>query len=253
MGKIICIINQKGGVGKTTTAVNLGAGLRNLGKKVLLVDLDPQANLTVSLGIESRNLELSIYNLLKSEVEINHVISSRNGIDIIPAAMSLSEADSEFGSIGGRELLLKKALHGVCDNYDGIIIDCPPNLGLLSINALTASNEVIIPLQAEYLSLLGVSTLYNTVETVRRRLNPGLNISGFIITMYDSRKNLQKEVMEIIRNHFGDKVFCTFIRTNVALAESPSFGQDIFSYRPNSAGAKDYACLCEEFLNRGVI
>jgi chromosome partitioning protein len=253
MGKVIGITNQKGGVGKTTTTVNLGVGLGNLGKKVLLVDLDPQGNLTSAIGLKNQPYESTIYELLKAEASFEQVSTFHNGVSIIPASVSLSGADIELSTIPGRELLLKEALDKISNRFDCILIDCPPSLGLLTLNALTAADEIFIPLQAEYLPLEGVKILLETIDVVRRRLNKGLKIAGVIVTMYDSRQNLHREVVEIIRNHFGDRVFNTFIRKNVTLAEAPSFGQDIYVYMPNSAGAKDYIELCKEIVKREVV
>ncbi len=253
MGKVFCMMNQKGGVGKTTTAVNLGVGLQNLGKKMLLIDLDPQANMTSSLGIPSRTLKYSIYDLLKGKAALEEVVVDRNGLCLIPSSIALSGADIEFSSIPGRELLLKEALSGVIENFDGILIDCPPTLGLLVLNALTAAHEVIIPVQAEFLPLEGLSFLMETVEVVRKRLNKNLEISGVVVTMYNSRQNLHKEAIDILQNHFGDKAFKTYIRSNISLAEAPGYGQDIFTYKPDSIGAVDYQRLCKEFIEREVL
>lgn len=253
MGKILCLMNQKGGVGKTTTTVNLGTGLKNLGKKVLLVDMDPQANLTTAIGLKRQMLEYTIYDLLKDETLVENVVIARNGLHIIPASVALSGADIELSGIAGRELLLKEILDEVVNQFDCILIDCPPNLGLLTLNALTAAHEIIIPVQAEYLPLEGMSFLLETIEIVKKRLNKDLRIAGVIITRYDSRQNLHREIVEIIREHFKDKLFNTFIRTNIALAEAPSFGQDIFTYKPDSSGARDYESLCQEIIKREVI
>jgi chromosome partitioning protein len=253
MGKIIGVMNQKGGVGKTTTTANLGVGLKNLGKKILVVDLDPQANLTSALGLKHRTLEFTIYNLLKDAATFEQVVVCQNGLYVLPSSVSLSGADIELSNIAGRELLLKEALHDISPQFDCILIDCPPNLGLLTLNALTAANELLIPIQAEYLPLEGMSFLLETVEIVKKRLNKDLKIAGVVVTRYDARQNLHREVVEIIRSHFNDKLFHTLIRSNIALAEAPSFGQDIFTYKPDCAGAKDYASLCEEIINREVI
>lgn len=252
MGKVICVMNQKGGVGKTTTTVNLGAGLKNMGKKMLLIDLDPQANLTASLGID-KNLKYSVYNLLKSETTIKEVMVAQNGLYVIPSAVALSGADLELSTIAGRELLLKEALDSISHEFDGILIDCPPNLGLLALNALTAADGILMPIQAEYLPLEGMSFLMETIDIIRKRLNKTLEIAGVVITRFNSRQQLHKEISEIISSHFGDKLFTTYIRSNVSLAEAPSFGQDIFSYKPDSMGAKDYQSLCEEIIKREVV
>lgn len=252
MGKVMCIMNQKGGVGKTTTTLNLGVGLKNLGKKVLLIDLDPQVNLTAAIGINYRSLESTVYDLLKLEASFDKVALSHQGLVILPSSVALAGVDMEFANFTGRELLLKDRLREAAERFDYILIDCPPNLGLLTLNALTAANEIIIPIQAEYLPLEGVSFLLETIDIVRQRLNKELKVAGVVITRYNSRQNLHKEVVEIIRNHFGKMLFDTFIRSNVSLAEAPSFGQDIFTYKPDSLGAKDYAGLCKEILSREV-
>lgn len=244
--KVISLINQKGGVGKTTSVINIAAGLNLLNKKTLAIDLDPQANLTYSLGIDPENLEYSMSDLLSGEVDINDAIL--DGI-CIPASLRLSAAEVEFSTVAGREFLLKEALEEL-DGYDYVIIDCPPSLGLLTLNALAASDEVYIPLQTEFLALQGMSQLIKTIDVVQKRLNEDLEISGIIATRYDSRKNLSKEVIEKIETYFGDKLFKTFIRDNVALAEAPSFGKDIFSYRASSSGATDYKRLCWEIVDR---
>jgi chromosome partitioning protein len=253
MGKIISITNQKGGVGKTTTAVNLGIGLKSHGKKVLLVDLDPQASLTSSIGLKNRDFELTIYDLLKGNAAVEEAVFFHNGISIIPSSITLAGADLELATIPGRELLLKEALAGISNGFDCILIDCPPSLGLLTLNALTASNKILIPLQAEYLPLEGIKILLDTIDIVKKRLNNDIEIAGVIVNMYDSRQILQREVLGIIRNHFGNKVFNTSIRKNVSLAEAPGFGQDIFSYKPDSPGANDYIALCREIIEREVV
>jgi chromosome partitioning protein len=253
MDNVICITNQKGGVGKTTTAVNLGAGLKFHGKSVLLVDLDPQASLTSAIGLKNRDFELTIYDLLKGNAAVEKAEVFHNGISIIPASIALSGADLELASIPGRELLLKEALDGISNRFDCILIDCPPSLGLLTLNALTASNKILIPLQAEYLPLEGVKILLETIDIVKKSLNKNLEIAGVIVTMYDSRQILQREVCETLRNHFKEKVFHAFIRKNVSLAEASGFGRDIFNYKPDSPGAKDYTDLCLEVIDRQLI
>jgi chromosome partitioning protein len=248
--KKIAFINQKGGVGKTTCTMNIGAGLSSLGKKVLLVDLDPQAHLTYSLGIEAHELENTVYDLLKGTCKAKETILSRNGIALLPSSLELSGAEIEFSGIAGREFLLREALENI-KTYDYILFDCPPSLGLLTLNALTTTQEVYIPLQTEFLALQGMSKLLNTIEIVKKRLNKGIDITGIIATRFDNRKNLNKEVVEKIENHFGNRLFKTFIRDNVSLAEAPSFGQTIFEYKANSYGAKDYLSLCQEIIKRG--
>jgi len=247
--RIIAVVNQKGGVGKTTSVLNIGAGLTRLQQQVLLVDLDPQAHLTESLGISSYDLEKSVYNLLKGETNISEVVQQRQGLSIIPSSLELSGADFEFTAITGRELLLKRALAEVRD-FDYIFFDCPPNLGILTANALVAATEIYIPLQAEFLALKGLGKLLESVEIVKIRLNRGLKITGIIGTRYDKRKRLNREVVDKIQEYFGDKVFKTLIRDNIALAEAPSHNQDIFNYSPRSYGAADYWNLCREIIQR---
>jgi chromosome partitioning protein len=253
MGKIICITNQKGGVGKTTTAVNLGVGLKSHGKDILLVDLDPQANLTSSIGLKNQSFKCTVYELLKGEAAVDEAAIFHNGVHVIPSAINLSGADIELSTIPGRELLLKEALSGVSSRFDCILIDCPPSLGLLTLNAMAAARQLFIPIQPEYLPLEGVKMLLSTIDIVKKRLNKDLEISGVIVTMYDSRQNLDREVMETIRGHFKEKVFKTFIRKNVSLAEAPGFGQDIYQYKPDSVGAQDYSELCREIIRREVV
>ena len=247
--KTIALINQKGGVGKTTSAINIGAGLHSLGQKVLLIDLDPQAHLTYSLGIQAHELKRTVYELLKGEYTVEETILKRDGLDVIPSTLDLSGAEIELSGIAGREFLLREALNGLT-GLDYILLDCPPSLGLLTLNGLTTAQEVYIPLQTEFLALQGMSKLIKTVEMVKKRLNKKLEVTGIIATRYDSRKNLNKEVLDKIKEHFGDKVFDTCIRDNVALAEAPSYGKTIYEYEGTSYGAKDYLNLCKEILKR---
>ncbi|MDK9699873.1 MAG: AAA family ATPase [bacterium] len=251
--RIIAFANQKGGVGKSTSAVNIGAGLVRLGKRVLWIDLDPQAHLTYSLGVKAHELSSSIYDLLRGRMTWQEVAIVRGGEEglgkIIPATLDLAGAEIELAGMPGRELLLREALEGV-RGFDYLLIDCPPNLGLLTVNALAAAKEVFIPLQAEYLALQGVSKLVETVDIVKKRLNKKLTITGVIATRYDTRKTLNREVVETIRGYFGDKVFQTMIRDNIAVAEAPSYGKSIFEYAPQSKGAADYTALCKEIEGR---
>jgi chromosome partitioning protein len=249
MTRVIAIANQKGGVGKTTSSINIGAGLARSGKRVLLVDLDPQGNLTVSLGIAAHELTATLYELLKGEVTATQA-TIKGLYDVIPADIRLSGAELELSSQPGREMILKEALQPIQANYDYILIDCPPSLGLITLNGLTAAKEIFIPLQAEFLALNGMAQLLNTIKAVQKRLNPQLDITGIITTLYDSRKNLNKEVLEKIQEYFPDKAFKTLIRDNVALAEAPSFGKDIFDYRSDSNGATDYKELCSEIIKQ---
>lgn len=261
MTKSIGIINQKGGVGKTTTATNLGAALAFLGKKVLMVDMDAQANLTTHLGygakddmqggeIEDLPLESSTYDLLKGNKKAAEILIHRgSNIDLIPSSLLLSAADLELGGMVGRELLLKRGLQQVKDQYDVVLIDCPPALGLLSLNALAAVDEVIIPVQSEYLALHGVRQLLDTIDQVRQIYNPSLEVGGVLICLHDNRRRLARAVSDTIRAYFGELVFDSVIRSNVALAEAPSCGQTIFEYAPKSSGAEDYESLAKEVLD----
>ncbi len=252
--KIITLTNQKGGVGKTTSTANLGAALALKGKKVLVIDLDPQAHLTTSLGVKEHELEKTIYEVFKGTVSINEAIIdlSKPGrrLWLLPSTLTFSVADTEFSAEAGREYLLKEALQELNQDFDYVLIDCPPSLGLLTINGFTAAQEVYIPLQTEYLAMHGMTQLMQVYGVVKKRINPALKITGIIGTMYDGRKKLNREVIDKISEHFGDHLFKTMIRTNISLAEAPSFGQDIFTYRPESAGAEDYAALAEEVLQR---
>lgn len=265
MGIVIGVVNQKGGVGKTTTTTNLGAALAQQGNKVLLVDMDAQANLTTHLGLgakdegeilggepsqQSEGPEFSTYDLLKGTKTAADIIINRSDkIDVIPSSLLLSAADLELGGMVGRELLLKRGLAAVKDNYDVVLIDCPPALGLLSLNALAAVDKVIIPVQSEYLALHGVRQLLDTIDQVKGIYNPGLIVGGVLICLHDNRKRLARAVSDTIRAYFGELVFDTVIRTNVALAEAPSCGQTIFEYAPKSSGAEDYDSLAKEVMN----
>ena len=248
--KVIALMNQKGGVSKTTSTLNIGAGLHQLKKKVLLVDLDPQAHLTYSLGIKAHELEKTVYTLLKGDDQVKEVLIEQNGIMIIPSSLDLSGAEIELSGVAGREFLLKEALKRL-KSFDYVLMDCPPSLSLLTINALTTVKEVYIPLQTEFLALQGMGKLMETVEIIRKRLNKRLKMTGVIGTRYDSRKKLNKEVIEKIKEYFGDKLFKTLIRDNISVAEAPSFGKSIFDYKPNSHGAEDYLNLCKEIIARG--
>lgn len=245
--KVISISNHKGGVGKTTSAINIGAGLNLLKKKVLLIDLDPQANLTQSLGLI--NQDRNIYGALRGEYKLQP-IEIIKGLDIIPSTLDLSGAEVELSSEPGREYILKELIEPLRASYDFIIIDSPPSLGLLTINSFTASDEILIPLQAQYLALQGLAKLVEVVDKIKQRLNKGLKVGGVFITQYDSRKVLNRDVVDTIQAHFKDEVFKTKIRDNIALAEAPSQGLDIFRYSSKSNGAEDYLALSKEVLKR---
>lgn len=250
--RIIALANQKGGVGKTTTAVNLGAALAAGGARVLLVDLDPQGNATSHLGYDKRTLKRSVYDLLVNQVELDQVtlITRRPRLDLVPAAPALAGAEIEMVGMLAREHLLGRALDGARAQYDYILIDPPPSLGLLTVNALTAADLVLIPVQTEYMALEGLSQLVNTIELVRDRLNPRLRIGGLLLTMYDVRTNLAAEVADEVRRHFPGLVFNTVIPRNIRLSEAPSYGETIYEYDPRSAGAVAYARMAEEFKRR---
>ncbi len=252
--KTIAFANQKGGVGKTTSVINCGAALAKAGHKVLLVDLDPQGHLTTGLGINDQSITNTLYELIKDEASLEECLVKldhyQDHLLLLPSSVSLSAVENELASVPGREYLLKEALDQLNSPCDYILLDCPPSLGLLTINAFVAASEIYIPLQCEFLAMHGMSKLIEVAEVVKKRLNPNLKFSGVICTMYDGRKSLNKEVVEKIEEHFGDKLFKTLIRNNVSLAEAPGFGEDIFSYKPNSVGAWDYKRLVEEIINR---
>lgn len=247
MGLVISLLNHKGGVGKTTSAINIGAGLVELGKRVLLIDLDPQANLSLSLGIPRQ--KSTIYEALRGESELVPYTVKEN-MDVITSTLDLSGAEMELINEAGREYILRELLEVVEEDYDYVIIDCPPSLGLLTLNALTSSTYVYIPLQTEFLALQGLTKIKQIIDKVRFRLNKKLSIGGVIATMYDHRKVLNRDVVETIRKFFGNRVFDTYIRDNVALAEAPAQRKDIFEYNKRSSGAKDYLALSKEIIER---
>ncbi|MGM0168236.1 sporulation initiation inhibitor protein Soj [Enterococcus sp. AZ135] len=252
MARIISVANQKGGVGKTTTTVNLGACLAYDGKKVLLIDSDAQGNATSGLGVRKPDVKQDIYDVLVNEVPIKETIieTSRENLSIVPATLQLAGAEIELTSMMARESRLKSALAEVSDDYDFILVDCPPSLGHLTINAFTASDAILIPVQCEYYALEGLSQLLNTVRLVQKHFNPGLEIEGVLLTMYDARTNLGAEVVEEVRRYFQEKVYDTIIPRNVRLSEAPSHGKPIIDYDPRSKGAEVYQALAKEVLVR---
>ena len=252
MGKIIAVTNQKGGVGKTTSCVNLAAYIASANKKVLLIDIDPQGNACSSVGVEIENDQKSIYDVLLGEATIKEATypSVMKGLDIVPSTVDLSEAEVDLVYMDKREQVLKDALSEVRDNYDYIFIDCPPSLGLLTVNVLTATDSIIIPIQCEFFALVGLSQLMNTVRLVKMQLNPNIEIEGVLLTMKDNRSNLVAQVSEEIKKYFGAKVYETYIPRNIRLAESPSHGKPIIMYDSKSKGALAYKSLSEEFLKK---
>ena len=252
MARIISVANQKGGVGKTTTTVNLGVCLAQDGKKVLLIDSDAQGNATSGLGVRKPDVKQDIYDVLVNEVSIKETIikTSRENLSIVPATLQLAGAEIELTSMMARESRLKSALAEVSDEYDFILVDCPPSLGHLTINAFTASDAILIPVQCEYYALEGLSQLLNTVRLVQKHFNPGLEIEGVLLTMYDARTNLGAEVVEEVRRYFQEKVYDTIIPRNVRLSEAPSHGKPIIDYDPRSKGAEVYQALAKEVLVR---
>ncbi len=252
MSKIISLANQKGGVGKTTTAINLSAALAKAGEKVLLIDADPQANASSGLGVDIRTLDRTIYECLVNGIDpTTAIINTRvKGLDIIPSHIDLVGAEIEMLNIDNRENILKGIVTPLRDKYDYILIDCSPSLGLITVNALTASDSVIIPVQCEFFALEGIAKLLNTVKIIKQKLNPGLKIEGFLLTMYDNRLRLSNQVYEEVKRHFGDLVFDTVIARNVRLSEAPSHGLSVLEYDSSSKGAKNYMALAKELLKK---
>ncbi len=252
MAKTVSILNQKGGVGKTTTAVNLAAAIGARGKKVLLADIDPQGNSTSGYGINKREIEKSSYELLTGEITaVEAIIRTQfEGVDIIPANMNLAGAELEIIDMKNRESILKKALAPVWENYDYIFLDCPPSLGLITLNALTASDTFLVPIQCEYYALEGLSQLMATARKIKQLYNPYLDIEGVLLTMFDGRLNLTQQVVAEVKRFFPKKVYSVTIPRNVRLSEAPSFGQPIIYFDKNSKGAVAYNALCDEFLTQ---
>lgn len=252
MGKIIAIANQKGGVGKTTTAVNLSACLGKAGKKTLIIDIDPQGNTTSGLGINPRDLELSVYDCLINDVAMKETIlkTEFENLYIVPSNINLAGAELELVMKEEREYRLKKAIYEVKDYFDFVLIDCPPSLGLVTLNSFAATDSILIPIQCEYYALEGLSQLTNTIKMVKKAFNPHLSIEGVLLTMFDARTNLSIQVVDEVKKFFGKKVFGTIIPRNVRLSEAPSFGQPIIEYDKNSRGAECYTELAQEVIER---
>jgi len=252
MGKIIALANQKGGVGKTTTTINLAASLAVLDQKVLIIDADPQANATSGFGFDVKNIQSSIYECIVDEAEAKKIVlkTDVSNLDLIPSHIDLVGAEIEMLNIPNREKVLKRIVEPVKDDYDFILIDCSPSLGLITVNALTAADSVIIPVQCEYFALEGLGKLLNTIRIIQNRLNPVLEIEGFLLTMFDSRLNLSNQVYEEVKRHFQDMVFDTIIQRNVKLSEAPSYGKPVVLYDASSKGAINHMNLAREILQR---
>ncbi|HOY50259.1 MAG TPA: AAA family ATPase [Prolixibacteraceae bacterium] len=252
MGKIIALANQKGGVGKTTTTINLAASLAVLEKKVLVIDADPQANATSGLGFDLKNIKTSIYEAIIDETDIRKIILTTGvaNLDLIPSHIDLVGAEIEMLNLPNREKVLKHTIEGIKEDYDFILIDCSPSLGLITVNVLTAADSVIIPVQGEYFALEGLGKLLNTIKIIQNRLNPQLEIEGFLLTMFDSRLNISNQVYEEVKRHFQDMVFETVIQRNVKLVEAPSYGKPVVFYDASSRGAINHMNLAREILQR---
>ena len=252
MGKIIALANQKGGVGKTTTSINLAASLATLEKKVLVIDADPQANASSGLGVDIKEIETSIYECIINQVDIHDAIYTTDieGLDIVPSHIDLVGAEIEMLNLDNREKIMKNLLDSVKDEYDFILIDCSPSLGLITVNSLTAANSVIIPVQCEYFALEGISKLLNTIKIIKSKLNASLEIEGFLLTMYDSRLRLANQIYEEVKRHFQELVFKTVIQRNVKLSEAPSHGIPVILYDADSAGAKSHLQLAQEIIQK---
>lgn len=253
MSIVVAVVNQKGGVGKTTTAVNLSAAIGKLGRRILVADMDPQGNTTSGYGVNKKNLKQSSYHILMGECRITDAIVPTRfaNVDMLPASAALYGAEIEMVEMQNRTLMLRKGLASVRDDYDYILFDCPPSLGLITLNALTAADSILVPLQPEFYSLEGLTQLMETVRLVKQRYNPELDIFGILFTMFDGRLNLTSQVVREVRKHFPDKVFKTFIPRNVRISEAPSFGEPVVYYDRTSRGAASYMELAEEILKRG--
>ena len=254
MGKIIALANQKGGVGKTTTTINLGASLATLEKSVLIVDADPQANASSGLGVDIKEVDCSLYECIINKADVRDAIYTTDitGLDIIPSHIDLVGAEIEMLNLDNREKVIKNILDPIREDYDYILIDCSPSLGLITVNALTASDSVIIPVQCEYFALEGISKLLNTIKIIKSKLNPKLEIEGFLLTMYDSRLRLANQIYDEVKRHFQELVFKTVIQRNVKLSESPSHGLPVILYDADSSGAKNHLALAKEIINKNA-
>lgn len=252
MGRVIAIANQKGGVGKTTTAINLSSCLAEKGKKVLSIDIDPQGNMTSGLGMEKESVEKTIYDLIIGEAEIEEVVVKGliDNLDLMPTSIDLSAAEIELIDIEDKEYILQKTVDKIKEQYDFIIIDCPPSLNMLTINAMTTADSVLVPIQCEYYALEGLSQLIHTTELVKSRLNPNLEIEGVVFTMYDARTNLSLQVVENVKDNLQQNIYKTIIPRNIRLAEAPSYGMPINLYDPKSTGAESYRKLADEVIGR---
>lgn len=252
MGRIIAIANQKGGVGKTTTAINLSACLAEKGKKVLSIDMDPQGNMTSGLGVDKDSVEKTVYDLIIGEAQIEEIICKNvlENLDVLPTNIDLSAAEIELIGIDNKEYIIKNEVDKVKDNYDFVIIDCPPSLSMLTINAMTTADSVLVPIQCEYYALEGLSQLIHTIELVKERLNSNLEIEGVVFTMYDARTNLSLQVVENVKDNLNRNIYKTIIPRNIRLAEAPSYGMPINQYDPKSSGAESYRLLADEVIER---
>lgn len=253
MGRIIAIANQKGGVGKTTTAINLSSSLASMNKKILSLDMDPQGNMTSGLGVNKNEAEKTVYDLIIGDAGVEECICENvlDNIDVLPSNIDLSAAEIELIGVENKEYILKKEIDKVKDKYDFIIIDCPPALSMLTINAMTTADSVIVPIQCEYYALEGLSQLIHTIELVKERLNSNLEIEGVVFTMYDARTNLSLQVVENVKDNLNQNIYKTIIPRNIRLAEAPSYGMPINLYDPKSTGAESYMMLAEEVINKG--
>ena len=250
MGRVIAVANQKGGVGKTTTAINLSSSLVELGKSVLTIDMDPQGNTTSGLGIDKNEVDATVYELILDEASVDEAVTTSimEGLDVIASNINLSGAEVELISIENKEFLLKEKIDTIKDNYDFVIIDCPPSLNLLTINAMTTADSILVPIQCEYYALEGLSQLIHTIDLIKDRLNPGLEIEGVVFTMYDSRTNLSLQVVENVKENLDRNIYKTIIPRNIRLAEAPSYGMPINMYDRRSTGAEAYRLLAEEVI-----